>query len=183
VPNNPTAFDESHGELLLQTGVSGKAARLGHRLTLVINSWRAMVSWADDRPVGVELTAEVDSLEVLRGDGGVKALSTPEKMVARSNALRSLDARHHQRITFSTNTIEKSTAGYRLVGTLEIRGQARDCGIDLQVTDLGDAWTVSCETTVRQTDFGIKPYSLMLGALTVADDVTVSLTARHAKGE
>jgi polyisoprenoid-binding protein YceI len=181
VPHHPTAFDQSHGELLLQTGVSGKAAKLGHRLTLVLNRWRATVSWSDDRPVGVDFAAEVDSLEVVRGDGGVKGLSTPEKMVVRSNALKSFDVRQNPRITFGAKNIESTSGGYRLIGQLEIHGQVREWAIDLLVTVVDDAWTVSCESVVRQTDFGIKPYSLMLGALAVADEVTVSVTARHAK--
>ncbi|MET0700068.1 MAG: YceI family protein [Mycobacterium sp.] len=181
MPDTPTVFDQSHGELLIQTGVSGAAAKLGHRLTLVLNSWRATVSWSDDRPVGVDFTADVDSLEVVRGDGGVKGLSSPEKMVVRSNALKSFDVRRYPRIMFGANTVEPTADGYRLVGDLEIHGQAREWAIDLVVTDLDDAWTVSCETAIRQTEFGIKPYSLMLGALSVADGVTVSVTARRAK--
>lgn len=31
-------------------------------------------------------------------------------------------------------------------------------------------------TTIRQTEFGIKPLSAMLGALKIADDVTVEVT-------
>ena len=34
---------------------------------------------------------------------------------------------------------------------------------------------------IRQSDFGVKPYSQLLGALKVADDVTVSFTATRAK--
>lgn len=179
--STPSTFDASHGELLVHTGVGGRAARLGHRLTIALASWRAAVSWVDGAPVSVEFTADVDSLEVLRGEGGVKGLSAPEKMVARTNALRSLDARHFPRITFCTNIIEPSADGYRLTGTLTIRGEAHECVVDLAVADLGDSWTVSCQTPLRQSAFGIKPYSLMMGAVTVADEVTVTLTARRTK--
>lgn len=179
--SRPSAFDASDGELLISTGVTGRAARLGHRLTIAVNTWRATVRWDRDRPVAVDFAAEVDSLEVLRGDGGVTALSAPEKVIARANALRSLDARHHPRITFRTKEIEPSAEGFRLVGTLEIRGRARDCVVDLHMQDLDDAWTLGCEAVVRQSDFGVKPFGLMMGAITVADDVTVSLTARRAR--
>jgi polyisoprenoid-binding protein YceI len=180
MPGTPTAFDASHGELLLHTGVSGRAAKLGHRLTLVVREWSVSASWADEVPAGVEFTANVDSLEVLRGDGGVKALSTPEKMLARANALRSLDAKRFPGITFHTNAIETSDDGYRLTGTMTVHGVARDCTVDLHVGEADDEWVASCETVLSQTDFGIKPYSMFMGAVTVADDVTVTLTARSA---
>jgi carbonic anhydrase/acetyltransferase-like protein (isoleucine patch superfamily) len=40
---------------------------------------------------------------------------------------------------------------------------------------------MSVESAVRQTDYGIKPYSLLMGSLQVADEVSVSFTAVHAK--
>ena len=40
---------------------------------------------------------------------------------------------------------------------------------------------MSAESTVRQTDYGVKPYSLLMGSVQVADEVTVSFTAVHAK--
>ena len=72
-------LDASDGQLLVKTGVTGRAARMGHRLTIAMNSWRATVSWAGDEPSAVDLEVDVDSLEVLRGEGGVTPLSGPEK--------------------------------------------------------------------------------------------------------
>lgn len=40
---------------------------------------------------------------------------------------------------------------------------------------------MSVETTVRQSDYGIKPFSLLMGSVQVADDVSLSFTAVHAK--
>ncbi|HYB83650.1 MAG TPA: YceI family protein, partial [Mycobacterium sp.] len=64
---------------------------------------------------------------------------------------------------------------------LHIRGKSRNHVIDLRTDDLGDSWRMSVESTVRQSDYGIKPYSLMMGSVQVADDVSVSFTAVRAK--
>lgn len=169
------------GELCLATGVRGRAAKMGHRLTIAMTRWHATVSWAGSEPATVELVVETDSFEVLRGEGGVKGLSGPEKALVRSNALKSLDAGRFPEIRFSTRAIEKSGDGYRLTGRLEVRGKSRDHVIDLRTEDLGDAWRMSTESTVRQTDYGIKPYSLLMGSVQVADDVSVTWTATHRK--
>ncbi len=154
---------------------------MGHRLTIAMRRWQATVKWSGGEPAAAELTVDVDSLEVLRGEGGVTPLSGPEKAMVRSNALRQLDARRFPRISFAAGTVEKSGDGYRLAGTLQIRGKKRAQVIDLRTDDLGDVWRLSSETGVRQSEFGVKPYSLLMGSLKVADDVTVSFTAQQTK--
>jgi polyisoprenoid-binding protein YceI len=173
--------DASHGELLIRTGVKGRAARMGHRLTIAMKRWQATVAWADIEPATAELAVEVDSFEVLRGEGGVKGLSGPEKALVKSNALKSLDAGRYPEIRFTADTIDKTDDGYRLTGGLHIRGRLREHVIDLCTEDLGDAWRMSAESSVRQTDYGVKPYSLLMGSVQVADEVSVSFTAAHAK--
>jgi polyisoprenoid-binding protein YceI len=156
---------------------------MGHRLTIAMSSWRLTVWWVDSKPGKAELTVEVDSLEVLRGEGGVKPLSGPEKALARSNALKSLDADQFPQIRFQSDDLEETGDGYLLIGTLEIHGKAQKREIDLRVEDLGDSWRSSCEAVVRQSEFGVKPYSLLMGSIKVVDDVTMSFTVGRAKND
>jgi polyisoprenoid-binding protein YceI len=183
VTANVWTLDASDGKLLVHTGVAGRAAKIGHRLTIAMNTWLAAVRWSAGEPAQVELMVEADSLQVLRGEGGVKALSGPEKTLARSNALKVLDAGRFPQIRFQAGDIDKTDDGYRLTGTLEIRGVTGECGIDLRVEDLGDEWRLSCQADVRQTEFGIKPYSMLMGSVKVVDTVTVSFTAQRTKDD
>lgn len=154
---------------------------MGHRLTIAMTRWRATVNWANSRPVSAELVVEADSLEVLRGDGGVKGLSGTEKALARSNALKSLSANQFPEITYIADAIEEADDGYRLTGTLGIRGKSRDHVIEVHTEDLGDSWRMSVESTIRQSDYGIKPYSLLMGSVQVADEVSLTLSAVRAQ--
>jgi polyisoprenoid-binding protein YceI len=171
-----TSFDASDGQLIVKTGVTGRASRMGHRLTIAMNSWQATVSWTGDQPAAMELTVDVESLEVVRGEGGVTPLTGPEKALARSNALKTLGAEQFPMISFRADMIEKTADGYRLTGTLEIHGTARPRTIDLRVEDRDGAWRLSCDAQVRQSEFGVKPHSMFMGALKVADEVTMSFT-------
>jgi polyisoprenoid-binding protein YceI len=171
----------SDGELLIRTGVTGPAAAVGHRLTITMRRWRATTHWDSDEPVAADVTVEVDSLQVVRGEGGVTPLSGPEKVLVRRNALGSLDARKFPRIVYSTKAIEKIQDGYRLSGDLTIHGKSRPQVVDVRTDDEGDSWRLSSETVITQSDFGVKPYSQLLGALKVADDVTVAFTASVPK--
>ena len=102
--------------------------------------------------------------------------------MARSNALKALDADRFPQIRFQASDIDKTDDGYRLTGTLEIHGVAVERGIDLHVDDLGDTWRLSCVADVRQSEFGIKPYSMLMGSMKVVDTVTVSFTAKQVQG-
>jgi polyisoprenoid-binding protein YceI len=185
-PRVQWVLDGSSGELLVRTGVAGRAPRMGHRLTIAMTRWRAAVSWGEGgrgEPLAAELVVDVNSFEVLHGDGGVKGLSVPEKALVRSNALKSLDANRFPEIRFGVggDKIARTGDGYRLAGTLDIRGKSRRHVIDLRTEDLGDSWRMSAASSIRQSDYGIKPYSLLMGTVQVADDVTVTFTANHSK--
>jgi polyisoprenoid-binding protein YceI len=176
-------FDGSEGQLLVHTGVTGRAAKMGHRLTIAMDTWRATVKWTDGEPADVELTVAVDSLQVVRGEGGVTPLSGPEKALARSNALKVLGADRFPEIRFQASGIEKTSDGYRLTGSLKIHGVTRARVFDLHVDDRVDMWRLSCQDDVRQTEFGVKPYSMLMGSMKVVDAVSVSFSASRPKSD
>jgi polyisoprenoid-binding protein YceI len=171
----------AEGELQIFTGVAGPAAKMGHRLTIAMASWRADVSWRGKQPATVELVVDVDSLQVLKGEGGVTPLSGPEKGMVRSNALKALDVKKYPQITFTAEDITRTADGYRLDGTVEIHGTSRPQTVELRVEDSGGVWVMSAEVPVVQTQFGVKPYSLLVGSMKVADEVNLRFTARHPK--
>jgi polyisoprenoid-binding protein YceI len=175
------ALSASDGELLVHTGVTGRASKMGHRLTIAMRRWQAAVQWSDGIPVSAQLTVDVESLDVLRGVGGLTPLSGPEKILVRSNALRQLDAARFPQIRFDAQRIDHSREGYRLAGTLQIHGTTRPHVIDLRTEDLGKAWRLTTHAVVCQSDFGVKQYSLVMGSVKVADEVTITFTAQRAK--
>jgi polyisoprenoid-binding protein YceI len=59
-------------------------------------------------------------------------------------------------------------------GDLTLLGRTRPIAFDVTVAD----GTLHAVAVVTQTDFGIKPYSALFGALKVADEVKVELEAR-----
>lgn len=175
--NRWTLTPSDDAVLEIRTGVTGKAATMGHRLTIEVTRWHAVVDWDGGRPTAVELTAELDSIDVVRGEGGVTPLLAPEKMVARSNALKTLDAKRFPTVAFRSDSVDATETGYRLAGTLEIHGVSHGHTVDLTVTTEDGRHRLTTESAVRQSDFGIKPYSQLLGAMKVVDEVTVAFDA------
>ncbi|MBU9762298.1 YceI family protein [Mycobacterium sp. TNTM28] len=167
------------GELLLRTGVTGTAARMGHRLTIAMRTWQACVDWDGDVPSAMEVTVDLDSLDVLRGEGGMTPLSGAEKGLIRSNALKSLHAKRFPQAVFRSSEIVGDGDSYRIRGMLELGGHHGDQAVDVQVESDGDGWRISGTAHVRHSAFGIKQYSMLMGAMKVADEVEVSLAVTH----
>jgi polyisoprenoid-binding protein YceI len=175
------SLDQADGELLVRTGVGGPAARMGHRVTIAMQRWTATVLERDSQPTALDLVVDVASLRVLRGDGGLKPLSAPEKAAVRRSALRVLDARRYPRIEFHGDTVAAAPGGYDVAGTLTIHGVRLPRTLHVTVTETGRGTHYSGQAAVRQTDFALTPYSLLLGSLTVGDEVTVTFSATRTK--
>jgi len=177
-------FDASSGELLLYTGVTGSAARMGHRLTIVMRSWLATVDVDGDDPIAVEMTVDLDSLDVLVGEGGMTPLSGAEKTLVRSNALKSLQAKRFPQAVFRSSVIERGEDSWRLAGALDLSGQRREQSVVVHVTRDGADLRIAGEAVVRHSDHRIKQFSMLMGAMKVADEVRVTLTlnAQRADG-
>lgn len=162
----------SHGSLLLRTGAEGRAARLGHALTLRIADWECTTTFEGHIPTAVALRARMGSLEIVGAEGGVKALSDKDRRSILDNARKSLKTHIHREADFETTAVQQAGQGWSLLGDLVIAGVSKQVAVDVTVD--GPA-TVTAQASVVQSDHGISPYSLMLGALAVRDRVEVRL--------
>lgn len=78
-----------------------------------------------------------------------------------------LEARRHPEVRFESSRVD----GLTVEGTLTIKGHARP----LRVTARREGGRLVCEVALNQPEFGIKPYSAMLGTLKIKPDVRVRL--------
>jgi polyisoprenoid-binding protein YceI len=176
-------LDQSQGSLLVRTSVEGRAARMGHRLTLQIARWTAEVSLTDSQPTSAVLRADLTSLEVLDAEGGVTPLTPVDRAVIKRNAAKSMKSQEYPQVTFDCpevnvrDAIAATVGDVPLPGSLVIAGKSKPftAPVHAQLTD--GVWKLTTTGTVRQSDFGIKPYSLMVGALRVGDDVAIDFHA------
>lgn len=168
------SLGQNDGTLTLSTGVTGRAARIGHRLSIAMDSWRITIDWAGKTPTAAHLTIDVDSLRVVDGSGGLTPLTAPEKAIVRGNALKTLNANRFPTIEFDAATITGTDTGYLLSGPLTLHGVSRPTDVALEVTGQSQ---LSSVTTVSHKNFGIRPYSMALGAMKVADEVTIEFNA------
>jgi len=161
IPEGSHTVGPSNGSLKIKTGKEGAAAKMGHNLTFEVKSWEATVEGGDSP--SIKLTADPSSLEVVSGEGGAKPLGDKDK----KDIKKTVDGKvlGSSQITFTSSEVSDSQAK----GDLSIAGSSSDVTIPISVS--GDK--ISGSTTLNQKDFGIKPFSTMMGALKVTDQVTI----------
>jgi polyisoprenoid-binding protein YceI len=167
------------GSIKVYAKREGLAARVGHDLTLEPSRWSAEVNLDPDDITKSTVTATVDgqSLEVVEGRGGATPLSDKDRADIKKNIAQKVLT--SGQISFRSTGIEAAGDGKLTVnGELTIAGTTRPIRLDL--TQSGDR--VSGRLTIRQTDFGIKPFSAMLGALKVSDSVDIEVDVRLPSG-
>lgn len=102
--------------------------------------------------------------------------------MVRTNALKTLNAKKFPTVEFHAETITADDGGvYTLHGPLSVHGVSRPIEVAVTVCDNGDHWELSTHSEVSQAAHHIKPYSMAMGAMKVADSVGVQFSARLPK--
>lgn len=158
-------FGPDNASLQVETTRSGAAAKAGHDLVLDVNSWSATLEVGDSSTL--ELSADATSLDVREGKGGMQALKDDDKEDIRKTIDK--DVLKKQDITFKSSSCEPSGDAIKVSGDLEIGGKTNP--VSFELSESGGKLTGT--TTVKQSDWGIKPYSALFGALKVDDEVKV----------
>jgi polyisoprenoid-binding protein YceI len=168
------------GSLLIRTGREGAAARMGHDLTLEATRWTATVTVNVEQPLRSKVVATVDaaSLEVREASGGPVGLSDGQRAeIEETVRTKVLLSHRHPRITFRSTAVHVEGRRTSVIGALTIRRHTRPATLALRVATARTPRIVAA-TAVVQTEFGIAPYSALLGALRVKDVVGVTIDVR-----
>jgi polyisoprenoid-binding protein YceI len=161
------------GTLSIHTGRTGAAAKAGHDLLIEVTAWQGTLRVGDDpADTSVELEADATSLQVREGSGGLQSLGDDDKANIRTTI--DDDVLEGRPIAFRSTAVTGADGHLTVQGELTLAGTTRPLAFDLAVDDDG---RLSGAAVVKQTDWGMKPYSTLFGALKVADEVRVEIDA------
>jgi polyisoprenoid-binding protein YceI len=169
------AFGPEQGRITVRTSRDGLAAQAGHDLTIEAVRWSGeVVVTADGLPASLDVVIDLGALVVRGGTGGIKPLTDRDRREIAATARKVLAVDRHPEATFHASTFgpAEDSVSSTIDGALTLAGLSRP--LQLHVRQSGSERFLAT-TTVRQTDFGIKPYSGFLGALKVADAVDVEV--------
>jgi polyisoprenoid-binding protein YceI len=157
--------------LVVKTYREGLAARAGHDLIIEVRRWEATLEVGEDPShSSVQLQADPRSFCPREGLRGVKPLSDKDRDEVRKNIDEKVLG--GEPISFRSSAVDTADGDGRLSvrGELTIRGQSRPAGFELSV---GADGHVTGTARLVQSEWGIKPYRGLMGALKVRDSLEV----------
>lgn len=174
-------FGPDSGRLFICTARSGFGAKAGHDLTIGVTRWRGEATVDPVDPANCSVTAEVDaeSLEVQKGTGGVKPLTSSDREeIERIVREKIMLTERHPTITFRSSRVEGTAESFRVEGDLTMVGVTRPVTVE-------GSWAegrVRGSAVIVQSRWGIRPYSAFFGALKVSDEVEVRFDLGPSRG-
>jgi polyisoprenoid-binding protein YceI len=161
----------------------GTFAKLGHNHVVSSKSLTGRV-WMHRQLArsGFEIAFPVAELIVddpdarrVAGDEFPPEIPEADKQGTRKNMLRAevLDAESHPRVELKSVKVEGALPAPQVTARITIKQAARDVVVPLNVRVTGDRLSATGEFALQQTDFGMKPFSVAMGALEVKDRLDV----------
>ena len=175
-------FGPDNATLTVRTKRTGAASKAGHDLLIEVGSWSATLD--PDADPALTLTADSRSLRVLEGTGGIQALDDE----AKAGIAQTIDEEvlKGTPIEFRSTLMEglslppgEGLSLNRVDGELELAGERHPISFELAA---GEDGRLTGSATVRQSDWGMKPYTALFGTLKVADEVEVAVETHPHDG-
>ena len=163
------AFGPENARLTVRTARTGAAAKAGHDLLIEVTAWSGTLD--PDGDPAVTLSADPRSLRVLEGTGGMQTLGEDD----RAGIEQTIDDEVLRGATIEFRSTRFDGLPGQVEGELELAGERRPIGFELA---LGEDGGLTGRAVVRQSDWGMKPYSALFGTLKVADEVEVAVEGR-----
>jgi len=163
-----TAIDVQRSSITIHVGKAGLLSAAGHDhfINAPISSGTIQESPAQH----VEFSVDTAKMTV-KPDPKVDAKT--QAAIQKDMEEMTIETRKFPQITFRSSHIDKLAEGqWKVEGDLSLHGVTKP--VSLTVKRTGDSYTA--HTTLRQTNFGIKPISVAGGTIKVKDEVEIDFT-------
>lgn len=160
--------------MLVFTFKEGLLSAVAHDLKIRVTRFSIDV---DEETGAITATFDPTSLRVVtamkNGAEAHGALSDADRRKIEENIVADvLHAKRYPEIRFTSTSVKEDDAtGYHVRGQVTLHGKTRE----VIFTSRTDGEGQVAEVKLHQPDFGIEPYSAMLGALKIKPDVLVRL--------
>ena len=166
-------YTAATAECLIFSFKDGLLSRVAHDLKIQVDRFEVKV---DEESKAIEATFEVGSMRVIcaRKDGRDEkgTLSRGDIKKIQGNITKDvLNAKKQPQVKFVSSSVSEEGDSATLEGTLTMNGRSKS--IRTTATKRDGKWVATLR--LHQPDFGIKPFSAMMGALKVQPGLDIEL--------
>jgi hypothetical protein len=166
---------------------AGRYARLGHNHVLSAPEFEGYVYWPAEGAAAArfDLAFRLDQLvfdlpeqRAALGPAFASTLSEAAIAATRTHMLGPDNMQAEQYPLVRIRSLDIAGEAPKLAArvAVDMHGQTRELQVPLNVTGLPQTVNASGALVLRQSDFGVQPYSVMGGLLAVQDDVVLEFT-------
>lgn len=163
---------------------STAASDLSHNHVMLATGWTGSATW-DPTDVGacalsVEVPVKKLSVDPPKLRAALKMegeLSESQRADVKKNMLSKsqLDAANHPTVTFTATQCVAKGDQVLVTGDLTLHGVTNTVSLPMTVTEDGQSFEARGTLKIKATDYGIEPFSAMLGALKNKNQMTLSI--------
>lgn len=173
--------DPATSLLVIEARRAGSLAHLGHDHVIASHGVQGYIASEDGRS---DLYVQLDQLVVdedeLRAEAKFDTRPSADDIAGtRQNMLRALAAEQYPFALVEIGRID--TSSFKI--TISLHGATRTLDVPMQVDASADELRASGRLAFDQTDFGIKPFSILGGAVQVQDQVNLRFSIRARRIE
>jgi polyisoprenoid-binding protein YceI len=183
---NQLRIDSRNSRILVVVRRGGLFAKLGHDHVVASRHIEGLAAApANGQPGSTSFRFRLDQLTVdesaLRAETGLPSVTTADAIAGtRSNMLtKVLDAEKYPYVEVTAVTTPQGP----LQADITLHGVTRRYAIPAVLAVRADGLSASGKFTLKQSDFGIKPFSVMGGALAVQDELELSFSISAVGGK
>lgn len=162
--------------LEVETGKAGLLGFAGHSHIIRATRFSGTVHYAAHDPAAttIAITILTDGLEVLTPPDTAEIRKVTASM--RDDVLHVVQ---YPEISFTSTHVKPAGSGYKVTATLTMHGTTRELTVPVAVEFQGDTLVARGRFSVKQTDYGIRPFrGGPGGTVRVADEVKFRVEAR-----
>lgn len=178
-------IDVKASELRLHVKKKGALKAFAHDHDMVANVFTGSVTWSASAPERASVSFEVATKDIAVLDPQLSA-SDRASVLKTMQSDEVLDVVKYPRIAFHSTSVvvkPKTADGKQplaVVGRLALHGTSKQATLDVVLTEKDGVIEVTGEHPLKQSDYGMEPYSTGLGSIGVQDviEVTFRITAK-----
>jgi polyisoprenoid-binding protein YceI len=165
----------AQSRLTVSVSKAGLLSGLGHNHTIAVRNFGGRVTVPPDGAAQAGLDLEIEAKSLAVADEGIDEKERAEIQQAMETAV--LEVARFPKITFkSTSVSELKAERFVLNGDLTLHGVTKRVAVPVTAQITPAEVRATGRVAVRQTDFGIKPYTAGLGTIKVKNELELSFS-------